>query len=72
MIKPSSYRLRDEHLTYLVRQFLSPATEVKFQSQGRIGWYIQYPKFSAFIGKERSDALNRIIILRETFHDSRV
>lgn len=64
MTNPSVHRLRNNYLTRLARQKLSvPRVEVKFQSQGRIGWYIQYPKFSTFIGRYRLDAFNYIVSL---------
>ncbi len=63
-MNPSIHRLKNNYLTRLARQKLSADyIDVKFQNQGRIGWYIQYPKFSTFIGKQRLDAFNYIVSL---------
>ena len=63
-MNPSIHRFKNNYLTRLARKKLSADyIEVKFQSQGRIGWYIQYPKFSVFIGKRRLDAFNYIVSL---------
>lgn len=60
-MNPSVHRLKNNYLTSLAREKISTAVEVKFQGEGRVGWYIQYPKFSVFIGKRRLDALNYIV-----------
>jgi len=63
-MNPSKYRLKNDYLTHLARQKLSTdCVEIKFQNQGRVGWYVQYPKFSTFIGKRRLDAFNYIVSL---------
>lgn len=60
-MNPSAYRARDNQLTNLIRKKRqSNGIEVKYQSCGRCGWYIQYPKFSIFIGYKWLDAFNYI------------